>query len=431
MHARDDHPRRDTSGEPVCIIGAGMAGLTAAVRLHEAGVPVVVLEACDHIGGRVSSSMVDGFVLDRGFQVYLDRYPEASRVLDHTKLDLHAFYPGALTRTGGTLRRIADPWRRPIDALGSLFPPIVPLRDIPRIATLRAMARRQGPKGETTAHLLARMGISDDAMTRFFRPFFAGVFLEHELETPATMFRFVFGMFAKGRATLPAGGMGRIPAQLAARLPADAVRTGRRVLAVDRDDHGFIAAVEGGVRVRTSAVIVATDAPVSGVNAHDLAEDLAWNSTATLYFAAETAPVDEPILVLNGTGDGGPINHMCVPSGVAPSYAPAGAELISATTVGAPQVDDRALETATRDQMRNWFGATVHDWRLLGVRRIVRGLPRHFAAGGGLEASERLSPGVYRCGDMLENPSINGAMVSGRRAADALLADRRAHAAKA
>ena len=97
----------------VIIIGAGLAGLSCARVLHQAGVPYVLLEASDGVGGRVRTDLVEGFRLDRGFQVLQTAYPEARRVLDYPALDLKPFYPGALVFYDGRLHRVGDPLRQP------------------------------------------------------------------------------------------------------------------------------------------------------------------------------------------------------------------------------------------------------------------------------------------------------------------------------
>ena len=220
------------------VVGAGLAGLACAKELHAAGRRVVVVEAADRVGGRVATDEVEGFRIDRGFQVYNDAYPEGRRQLDLKALRLGRFDAGALVAEGTRLRRVADPWRQPLAAVASLLGGTVGLADAVRTARLRhdaVTAFRRGsldpdgpaaPTERTTAEELAARGFSPAFIRRFFVPFFGGVFLERSLETAAPVFLFDFAMFALGRACLPAGGMAAIPAQLAAGLPDDSVRLG-------------------------------------------------------------------------------------------------------------------------------------------------------------------------------------------------------------
>jgi phytoene dehydrogenase-like protein len=410
----------------VYVVGGGLAGLRCARRLHERGVPETVLEAADGVGGRVRTDRVDGFLLDRGFQVLLTAYPEAAEALDYGKLELHPFYPGAVVHTGDRFVTVADPYRRPWDGLRTLLAPVGGLGDKLRVAALR----RQVTAGSleelfarpetTTAEALAARGFSEAIVDRFFRPLFGGVLLDRELGTSSRMFEFVYRMLALGDVALPAAGMGAIGEQLAAGLPAADVRLGQRVTAVG--DDGLTLA--DGERLPARAVVVATDGPTaSGLLG---GEPPAPGSVAAtcLYFAADSPPVDEPVIVLDGDGDG-PVNNLCVPSSVAPTYAPAGAALVSATVLDRPGLPRGAdLEAAVLAQLADWFGSSVVAWRHLETYRIPHAQPA--LPPGTLDPPERpvrLRPGRYVCGDHRDNASINGALASGRRAADAVLED--------
>ena len=231
------------------------------------------------------------------------------------------------------------------------------------------------------------------------------------------MFAFVLKLFAEGEAALPAAGMRAIPRQLAEGLPAQALRLSATVEAAD--ESGVTLA--GGERLEAGAVVIAADGPEAARLTGALRAP-AGRAVTCVYFAAERSPLGEPVLVLNGEGPGGgPVNNLSVPSDVAPSYAPPGAALVSATVLGIPFQDDAALEAAVRRQVRRWFGSQVDAWRRLAVHRIPYALPAltpaEFATP---ERPVRLRPGLFVCGDHRDSASIQGALASGRRAAAAI-----------
>ncbi len=407
----------------VIVVGAGLAGLACALRLHEAGTAVRVLEASVGVGGRVRTDVVGGFRLDRGFQVLLTAYPETRRVLDYAALDLRTFLPGALVRRAGRFHELSDPWRRPDRAWRSLTSGVGTLLDRLLMARFRGRVRR-GPledlfrRPETSAmERLHAEGFSAGMIETFFRPFFGGILLDRSLSASSRMLEFVFRMMAEGDVALPAAGMGAIPEQMAGRLPEGAVRLGARVAGVTPRE----ARLESGETVAAEAVVVATEGP-EAARLLGLAPPGSRPVTC-LYFAAEKPPVEEPILVLDGDG-AGPVNNLCFPSQVSRSYAPAGATLVSASVVGGAgsDADEDALEIAVRAQMEAWFGPQVRGWRHLHTHHIRHAQPEQ--SPGALEPVERpvrLESGLYVCGDHRDTASLHGAMLSGRRAAEAVL----------
>lgn len=400
---------------PVVIVGAGLAGLACARALHQASVPFVVLEGSDRVGGRVATDCVDGFQLDRGFQVLLTAYPEASRVFGLSALNLRPFYLGALVQVGSRRYRFADPWRRPLSAAKSMLAPIARMGDAWRLIQLRRDALRYvdfaaGDHGISTIAHLTAFGLPPRVIERFFRPFFGGVFLENELQTPSAFFRFIFSMFARGTAAVPSEGMRALPKQLAAQLPSDSIRLNSRVNRVE----SRMVQLNSGETIDARAVVLATDADAAGELTQSVGP-VHWNSATTVYYAAPHSPIDENILVLNGDGPG-LVNHVCVPSDVADTYAPSGQSLISVSIVSVPPLDDEALSKRVIGELRNWFGGEVDAWRLLRVYRIKRGLPH-------LRTPPNMvnSAGIIICGDHMHDPSINGALLSGRKAAEIVL----------
>jgi len=417
----------------VIVVGAGLAGLACAVHLTRAGRAVSVLEASDGVGGRVRSDVVDGFILDRGFQVLLTAYPEARAMLDYGALDLRSFQPGTLVQIRDQRALLGDPFRDVRSIPSSLAAPIGSAIDKARVGWLRLTSRRgtleeMWARPETsTADRLRSLRFSEPMIERFLRPLFAGIQLDASLATSSRMFDFVFRMLASGDNAVPAKGMGMIPAQLASRLPDGAVQLNRRVGAVSA---GSVTLADGTVR-SAAAVVVATDGPQAARLLGGAVPAPGSNAVACLYFAAGRAPFEGPLLLLNGNGTspaagGGPINNVCVPSSVSPAYAPPGRHLVSASVIAArPSGMDRVawhqqLDIEGRAQLRRWFGAEVDDWTALRTYEIAHAQPSQPS----LEPVERpvkLPNGLYVCGDHRDQASIQGALVSGRRAAEAIL----------
>jgi len=412
-----------TSSADVLIVGAGLAGLCCARELQAKGVSFRIVEASDGIGGRVRTDVVDGFLLDRGFQVLLTAYPEAKRALDYARLELKAFQPGALSWYAGRMNKLVDPWRTPgvwKEALKSEFGTLM---DKLRIAWLRRRLRGTSIEeifarpDRSTKEALQAEGFSGEMIHRFFRPFLGGILLDGELKSSSRMFEFVFKMLSEGDTVLPARGMGAIPAQLAEKFPADAVRLNAQVERLHENEL----TLAGGETLRARAIVIAAEGPSA---AHLVGEvEPASRSVTCFYYAAEEPPIAEPLLVLNGDG-AGPVNNFAVISNVAPGYAPAGRHLVSTTVLGTHQLTDVQLGGFIIAQMKNWFGKVASTWQFLKSYRITHAQPQQYP--GALEPPQRpvrIRPGVYVCGDHRDNASIHGAMVSGRRAAEAVLSD--------
>lgn len=409
----------------VLVIGAGLAGLACARHLHRRGRSVRVLEATDRIGGRVQTEAMDGFRMDRGFQVFLTAYPEAQLELDYDALDLHAFYDGALVRYSGQFHRLADPFRHPFDASNTLFSPIGTAADKLRVANIRRSLRRlslpelmERDESSTRTALRERWGFSSSMIDRFFRPFLGGIFLDRSLSASSRMFEFLFKMFVEGQTVLPADGMAQIPKQMRSHLPDDAVELDAPVASVE----GQTVTLRDGRTHEAPAVVVATEAP----EAHRLTRRETrenGRSTICVYYAASNSPLDDPVLVLNGDGVG-PINNLAVPSDVAPGYAPDGKSLVAAVVVGDPPEPKADLERAVREQLIDWFGLRAGGWSHLRTMRIPYALPDQSPPFVSADPPDvRCRSGLYVCGDHLQTGSINGAIRSGRVAARAVLTD--------
>lgn len=414
---------KDLHRLPVLIVGAGMAGLSCAVHLHKAGAPVCILEADRCVGGRVQTDEVDGFLLDRGFQVYPDAYPETGALLDMKALDLRPFKSGALVYRNGKLHRLMDVFRHPGSSWASIKAPVGGLADKLRVGLLRtklqvrsldAIAARVD---QPTEVYLRGCGFSEDIIDSFFRAFYGGIFLERELLTSSRMFEFTFKMFSQGMATLPSKGMGVIPRQLAAQLPSGSIRLNAQV----KEIRPAAVVLESGERISGRSAVIATDASSVRRLLPDLnLPETRWRSVTTLYFVADASPINEAIICLNGSGVGC-VNSVSVLSDVVSNYAPSGKALLSVVVLGLPE--ETALEASVREELVGWFGSGVMKWQHLRTDRIERALPEQPPGFSQEHDSMRFTKhqDIWICGDHLSSASIEGAVISGRKAAESVL----------
>jgi phytoene dehydrogenase-like protein len=410
----------------VVIVGAGLSGLAAARHLTRHGVEVTVLEASDAVGGRVRTDFVDGYRLDRGFQLYNPAYPEGARVLDHHTLDLKPFIAGAriVVDRGGRRRveRVADPRRKPAWAVPSLRAHIGSPLSTARFgayAVSRAVrsvpALRHDPD-VTSEEALRRAGADQTLMETVLRPFLSGVFLDSELSTSRRFLDVVLKSFVLGTPSVPALGMQRIPEQLAAGLD---VRLGHRVAAVSARRVDVV----GGDAHSADAVIVATDPSTAAGLVTDIRAPAA-RSVTTWYYRPDCAPGEladgDAVLILDGSRRG-PLTNTVVLSHAAPDYAPPGSALIAASALGTG--DTPGQEDSVREHLAWLYGRPTKGWELIARYPIPYALPA-MPVPFELQRPVRTAQGVYVAGDHRDTSSIQGALVSGRRAAQALLEDR-------
>jgi phytoene dehydrogenase-like protein len=402
---------------PVAIVGAGLAGLSCAVALQARGLDVRLYEAGDGAGGRVRTDIIDGFVVDRGFQVALTAYPELHRQLDVAALDLRPFEPGAMVWRDGKGSVVADPFRSPGDVVSSTVAPIGTLLDKARIARLRYRVRSVHPvrllQGDdiTTAAALREAGFSDTILTRFFRPLVGGIQLDPELSDSRRMFDLIFRMLADGDSAVPSAGMQAIPDQLTGRLEPGTLRLGARVEAVTATS----VCIAGGDEIEASAVVVATEG--SAAAALLGLSTVESKRVGSVWFAAPEPPIDRRLIVLDGTGRG-PVLNVAVMSNVTSTYAPAGRHLVACAL---PGQGGTTLADDARRQLSTWWGPAVDRWEVIAVHDIAHGQPRQRPPFHPKQ-SVQLGDGRFVCGDHRDTASIQGAMYSGRRCADAVVA---------
>lgn len=404
----------------ITIIGAGISGLTTAVYLHRKNYKVQILEATDRVGGRIKTDTIDGFRLDRGFQVLLTDYPETKALLDYEKLNLQRFLPGATVLYDGGQFDIADPFRRPSALFSTLFAPVGSLKDKFNTFLLKNKLIRisnsaifNQPETDTYSQL-KKYGFSQKMIDRFYKPFFSGIFLENELKTSSNMFDFVMKLFSTGDAAIPELGMEEIPKQLAAMLSENAIHYNHKVTAIENNTIHC----DNGAVFMTDSIIIATEA--NGLAGNYITEQKQrFHQVTNVYFEATIAPNSKAIVVLNAASNKKWANNLTVMTNVSNQYAPKGKVLLSVSYNGIPEIDDASLAENMKAELKQWYGKQVEDWKMLKTYRINYALPNQDTVSNEVPNSElQINENLYMCGDHLMNGSINAAMKSGRLVAD-------------
>ena len=406
----------------VVVVGAGLAGLTAARQLRLAGVRVRVLEARSHLGGRVHSVTQDGFTLDAGFQVLFTAYPAVARNLDLKRLDLVALPPAAVICQGPMRETVG----RDLGSLGgTLQASSLSWPDRARVLALAAtlksvpVAHLLMGDDEPTHDFLRRYGFSERFVERFFAPFFGGIFLRRDLGTSARLFRYYFRLLLDGQIALPRGGIGRVTQQLAEGLD---VSFDTKVTGLEPRANGVTVATMTktvGEKLEATHVIVATDPPelerLTGVCA-----PTGGVGSTYLYYASSVRLDDEPRLLLNAAE--GYVNNALWLSNVNPLLAPLGKRLLSVTALGAEAFGDAELDAAVKRELSAWYGDAVKQLRPLKIIRIPFA---QFAQPAGFSAvlpdNETPLPNVLIASEATSMSSIQGAMESGEQAAALIL----------
>jgi protoporphyrinogen oxidase len=411
--------------EKVIIIGAGIAGLTAAIELEKAGFKPTILESTDRIGGRVKTDLINGYLLDHGFQVLLTAYPEAQHYLDYEKLDLKKFSPGALiidAKNGSYV--ISDPLRQPSSFFNMLFSPVGSFSDKIKIFKWNRALKKLSideifaKSDKTSLEFLTEKGFSNEIINQFFKPFFGGIFLENRLDTSSRMLEFVFKMFGEGYATVPREGMKAIPEMLASNLTQTEIKFNQRVEKVGLKK----VELDNGDELEADVIIIATkpDELLPQLIGQFSEDQFVIN----LNFSSDIDPIGKSLIALV-PDDKYLINNISVMNNTSSSYAPEGRYLLSVSVTQNYEENDKDLRRRIFKELVEVFpeleNATLQH---LKTYYIDNALPKIEDFQNKMKPSHsKIQTGIYLAGDYLLNGSINAAMASGRYAAHAVFED--------
>ena len=374
----------------VTVIGAGLAGLSAALTLQGAGRLVRVIEASDRVGGRVASDVIDGFTLDRGFQLINSQYPELKRLKVMEEVDFIAAPRAVEISLGEDRIVLGDPRSHPLSAFssetGSLTSKVNFLRYLYSHSSVSISVEDE----------LQKLG---DLYKKVLCPFLTGVFLTSPANVNAVIGKEIIRSFISGKPGIPTRGVGALPEALAKRISN--IELGRNINSLNE---------------LTGPVIVATDV-TTAAQLLDMTSVPKLATSTTWYHEIPTQLTSSKCLVIDGQKRGPVVNSIAI-SNLAPSYAPAGKTLLSSTTV------EFASESEVRRHLALLWGADSSDWSLIAKYEIPKSLPI-FAPGAQGVTSAKISNNIYVAGEYRSTPSQNGALLSGRLAAEELLFDER------
>ena len=398
------------------VVGAGLAGLTAAKVLSQSGREVLLLEKSDGVGGRVRTDQYKDFLLDRGFQVLLTAYPELPKHLNLSLLELHSFESGATIFSDGHFSKVGDPFRNVSSIMSTAFTKTIGIQDKIKLLKLRnsLIGRKkiylQQKDDKRILETFEELGFTSKAIISFFKPLVGGIQLDPTLSGSTRLCFLVLKMLFIGDAAVPSRGMGAISEQLSKQINESSIRLTSPVAKVE----GKKVILESGESFLPSNLIIATEGPATAKLLGQ--ESPLSRSVSCIYFSAPQAPSSSKAILLNGEKNG-PALNVAIMSNISPSYSKNGKALIAVAIPNTIKPD--SMENVLI-QMRKWFGDSVDSWEHIKTYSIEHGQP-DLRPGDPFRKSIKNSEGVYICGDHRDTPSIQGALVSGRRAAEICL----------
>ncbi|MFD2552256.1 FAD-dependent oxidoreductase [Bizionia sediminis] len=400
------------------IIGAGISGLIAAHVLENQGYSPVILEASNAIGGRVKTDIVSNYQLDHGFQVLLTSYPAAQKYLDYNALNLQHFLPGATIFSKGQQKTIGDPLRNLSLLVPTLFSGIGNFSDKKRILKLNAQLKSTrietifNKPEKTTLNYLVDFGFSEGIISNFFKPFFAGIFLETELNTSSRMFEFVYKMFGSGYAAIPTAGIAAIPKQLEKNLNKTTIHLNTPVKKVEESQ---IILANGSVLESHFTIIATQPNSLTETNTHP---ETPWKSCHTFYYETKTRAIKKPLIGLIADQEAY-INNIVYHTALKTASAGSG-ELLSVTVVKKHTLSEQALQNQVEKELVQYLGN--RPFKFLKHYHIKQALPDLNNLKYSNKPNEtQLTPHIFLAGDTMLNGSLNAAMLSGESAAKAVI----------
>ena len=396
------------------IIGAGVSGLIAAKVLEENGYFPTLIESSDDVGGRLKTIVKEGYQLDKGFQVLLTAYPQAKKHLNYKELKLQKLISGACVFSKNKLHVIGNPVKNISLLISTLFSDVGIVSDKPKILKLYLYLRFKSiekiflSKELKTIDYLKNFGFSKKIINDFFKPFFAGIFLETELSTSSKMFEFVFKMFAQGDVAIPESGIQEIPYQIAKKLTKTNFIFNTEV---DKISDGEII-LKNKNKIKSDYTIIATEVK-NLIDGHNCSQ-VKWKSCINFYFETDKKSLKNGLIGLV-PGNNTVINNIFFVSGIK-SKITGPKELLSVTVIDYKSFSNRDLIDRVKYELKKYCGINVI--RLISQFNIPKSLPDLKDISYAKRPSEfQISDSIFLAGDHKLNASLNAAITSGEMSA--------------
>lgn len=402
----------------IAIIGAGLAGLSCAYYLEKKGYSPVIYDKNQKPGGRIQTIRYKGFLLDHHFQLFLSNYEEVNRLISKKELNLKMLKSGASVRYQHHWISFENPLRNPTFIFKRESYPFFQISDLFKFAKLylAEFTHYTSPGNLSTADFIKNEGASEELENALLRPFLGCLFLELDLKTQVQVFLNYIKHFITGLACLPEKGMQALPQSIANKLQRTQICYNQEVQKIE--DHQLI--LKSGKTIQADYIILA-----SGIGpAASLFPSLTLpktHSVTSFYFYTKIKPSYlEPVIYFNGV-DKGPINHLVFLNTIQPSYAPPNHWLVCVSVVDPVWQAAPALREAVHDQLASWFAIKKQDWHYLRSFVVPHAMPDQSLARPLIsQYAHPQYPHIFLCGELIDDPTINGALYSGRKVADQL-----------
>ena len=388
----------------ILIVGAGVAGITCALKCQEEGLSFLLVEKSERVGGRLGSINEEGYVFDIGFQVFNTSYHKTKTFLDLNQLDLRVFKPGAAIYIGNKFKIISDPIRDLNKIFNTLFSGIPTLADKVRILKLKYSLSNYSLECDTSKDVhtfifLKEYGFSEQIISNFFKPFFAGVFLEKKLQTSSKFFKYVFSKFNQGLASIPSKGMQEIPENMLRSIDQKNLLLGSELMFLPKEKK---------IKLKNGLTIIPNQIILTG-NSQKLItkEDLHYNQVKTLYFSSKECPnYSEYIHIFPEEIF---INNIAFLTSISPKYSENNDNLLSVSVLEDTKASESELIHHVTDRLENIYGGNFNFLKYFNIRQATINHPVNYFD---KKIKTLADEGIYLSGDNLIHGSIEGAVIS-------------------